>query len=125
MIRCARMGEDVGRLVEQFIFALNHFHSAYLQHMLEEEEKPKTTLELFSYADLDGNAQPYFQENAPESRFLLWFRYAIPAMQPWRGFNGCWARGMAAPAPFMEQAMAVLETVLPEKAYRQLTFGLN
>lgn len=124
LIRCARLGEEVGQLAEQFYLSVNHFHSAYLQHMLEEEEvTQKQIWKYFSEAELMDMHGQIARKMAPEST-LLWFRYSAPAMKPQGRLQ--WLLGVkaAAPAPFFEQVLAVLEDVLPEKAYQQLTAGL-
>ncbi len=125
LIRCARQGEAVGQLAEQFYFSLNHFHSAYLLHMLEEEEATQQQLwKYFSDAELMETRNRISKEMPPESA-LLWFRYAAPFLNPQSRLQ--WLQGVkaAAPAVFFEQVLVVLEAVLTEKAYRQVTAGLN
>lgn len=125
MVRSARLGEEVGQLAEEFYFSLNHFHSAYLQHMLEEEQETQKQLwKYFSEAELMDKHSQIARTMPPESQ-LLWFRYSAPAMQPQGRLQ--WLQGVkaAAPAAFMQQVLVVLAEVLPEKAYQQLITGLN
>ena len=124
LLQQARQGAEVQTLAEKFYFELNHFHSAYLLHMLEEEEETQRLLwEHFSDAELMDIRRLIINRMSPESQ-LLWYRYSAPAMSPKARFQWLNAVKAAAPEAFFEKIMGVLREVLSEQAFQKLEEAL-
>jgi len=121
----ARRGEPVEVLAEQFYYDLNRFHSAYLLHMLEEEEETQHLLwKHFTDAELLEMTKQAVASIPPDA-MLLWVHYAAPAMDHAGRLQ--WMRGMKAGAPevFFKQVMETLRSVLPTADFVRLEGELS
>lgn len=125
LVAQARRGEPVGLLAEQFYFALNHFHSAYLMHMLGEEEETQRLLwKNFSDAELMDLRKQIISRISPVS-MLHWYRFAAPAMSHQGRLLWLQATKAGAPAPFFGQIMETLEGVLASADFHKLERELS
>lgn len=125
LLREARQGAEVGPLAEQFYFDLNRFQSAYLLHMLEEEQETQAKLwRHFSDSELMALRLQIIGRMAPAS-LLLWFRYSAPAMSQLSRLQWVTAVKGAAPAPFFKQIMETLKEVLPNGDFRKLMHAVS
>lgn len=121
----ARAGVDARAEGEAFFRQLNHFFSAYLAHMLEEEEETQVMLwAYFSDEELLDIQRRLVAKIAPELLFV-WVKWSAPAQS--HPERTAWIRGMKAGAPpaFFAQVMAVLEKVLAPVQLEMLQFELN
>lgn len=121
----ALRGESVDALAWEFYADLNRFHSAYLLHMLGEEEETQALLwEHFSDAELLDMAKQA-SASIPPDAMLLWVRYAAPAMDHQSRMQ--WMRGMKAGAPevFFKQVLELLKAVLPPGEFARLEQELS
>jgi len=121
----ALRGERDDALAQEFYFDLNRFHSAYLLHMLgEEEETQKLLWEHFSDAELLEMTKQAIARVKPDE-MLLWVHYAAPAMDHAGRLD--WMRGMKAGAPevFFKQALETLQSALPTADYVRLEQELS
>lgn len=113
LLALSKNGADLRLEGERFFHQINQFYSAYIQHMLEEEEE--TQAELWAYftdeelADLTRR----IISKIPPDVMLLWVKWSMPALPHTE--RTTWMRAMkaGAPAPFFAQVLATVEQVLP------------
>lgn len=121
----ALLGQSVEALAREFYVELNRFHSAYLLHMLGEEEETQQLLwEHFSDEELMEMNKQAVSRIKPEE-MLLWVHYATPAMDHPGRLQ--WMRGMKAGAPevFFKQILEVTKSVLPTSEFIRLEQELS
>lgn len=120
----ARAGADVTAEGEPFHRALGHFHSAYLQHMLEEEEAIQPLMWAhFSDAEILELRRRIIANMDPQV-MLLWVKYSAPALS--NADRVRWMQGLQAEAPaaFFREVMAALVKVLSPLQLEMLQFEL-
>lgn len=121
----ASRGEDTRSVAEQFYFALNHFQSGYLLHMLEEESETQRLLwKFFSDAELLDMRRKIIARMSPESQ-LKWYRYSAPAMDHTGRLMWLRAVKAAAPEAFFGQIIQTLEEVLAVADMQRLKQALS
>jgi hypothetical protein len=125
LVEQALRGEAVATLAEQFYFDLNRFHSAYLLHMLEEEEETQHLLwEHFTDTELMDLTTKIVARINPDA-MLLWLQNAAPAMDHQGRLQ--WLSGMkaGAPEPFFKIVMEKLKSVLSDMDYDRVERELS
>ncbi|MCC6460013.1 MAG: hemerythrin domain-containing protein [Saprospiraceae bacterium] len=125
LIERARRGEAVEALSERFYFEINRFQSAYLLHMLEEEEHTQQLLwKHFSDEELLEMRRNILGRMAPATQ-LKWYRYAAPYMS--HSIRLQWLNGVkaVAPVPFFMQILETLSEALSPKEFAQLRVELG
>jgi len=121
----AENGPVADTLATRFYTELNRFHSAYLLHMLEEEDATQNLLwEYFSDEELMGITQQIVA-HIPPGTMMLWFKYSIPALNHAERLN--WLRGVkaGAPEPVFNQIIESLKPVLSVSEFIRLEQELS
>ena len=125
LVERARRGEAVEALSERFYFEVNRFQSAYLLHMLEEEEHTQQLLwKYFTDEELLDMRRKIISRMAPVTQ-LKWYRYAAPFMSHNTRMQWLNAVKAVAPVPFFLQILEVLSDVLSAKEFAQLRVELG
>lgn len=120
-----RAGVDARAEGEAFFLQLNHFFSAYLAHMLEEEEEIQVKMwELFSDEEL-MDIQRRIAAKLPPEHTLTMIKWSAPAQT--HPDRTAWMRGIqaGAPAPFFAQVLDVLRKSLTPLQMDMLMGELN
>jgi hypothetical protein len=120
VLALSRRGEDASEAGLRFYRDLNRFQSAYLLHMLEEEEATQALLwEVFSDAEMMEHRKRILARNPPAT-LLKWMQYSLPAQSgPDRALI---LRGMQAamPAAFVAQVLETAKRVLKPEEWTEL-----
>ncbi len=107
-----RAGVDARAEGEAFFLQLNHFFSAYLAHMLEEEEETQVKIwEYFSDDELMDMHRRIAAKISPEHTLVM-IKWSAPAQS--HPDRTAWIRGIqaGAPAHVFEQVLDVLRKSL-------------
>ena len=117
--------DSAPNLASQFYTDVTNFQSKYLAHMAMEESKMNALIwEHFTDADLMGQHGQIMSALTPE-QIMLWFKYIVPALNPFERTIIMGGFKANAPKPFFDSVLDMLSGLMQQNEHQQLSVALS
>lgn len=112
-------------LISNFYTKISNFHSKYLAHMEMEESKMNTLIwDNFTDEELMGQHGKIMSTLTPD-QIMMWFKYIVPALNPFERSIIMGGFKENAPTPFFEKVLDMLSGLIKQNEYKELSAALS